>query len=58
VNRMDDEYVKNLENIIKQMLHPLKDVPMKLVIEALSGHEIIPFDPKNKEDKEILEVLC
>ncbi len=55
---MDKEYVKSLENIIKQMLTPLKGVPLKLVIEALSGSTILPFDSKNEHDRVILEKLA
>ena len=29
----NEEYTKKLENIIKQMLQPLKDIPFNLVIE-------------------------
>lgn len=51
------EYVQNLENVIKQMLIPLKGVPFNLVIETLSGHKVIPFDSANQEDKELLQLL-
>ncbi|MBI5561204.1 MAG: hypothetical protein HY883_08040 [Deltaproteobacteria bacterium] len=53
----DKDYVGRLENVIKQMLTPLKGIPFNLVIESLSGKKVIPFDFKNKEDLEILEVL-
>jgi len=52
-----NEYVQNLENVIKQMLTPFKNIPFNLVIEALSGHKVIPFDSVNQEDKELLAVL-
>jgi len=29
-----NEYIKKLENVIKQMLQPLKDIPFNLVIET------------------------
>ncbi len=54
---MDKEYVKKLESIIKTMLTPLKGIPFNLVIESLSGNKIIPFDPNNKKDKEVLKKL-
>jgi len=53
----DENYVRRLENIIKQMLTPLKDVPFNLVIECLTGKKVIPFDSKNPEDRELLEIL-
>ncbi len=54
---MDKEYTKRLENVIKQMLTPLKDIPFNLVIESLTGKKVIPFDYKNNEDLELLETL-
>lgn len=54
---MSDAYTKNLEDIIKQMLRPLKNVPLSLVIEALSGHKIIPFDNDDEKDKALLVKL-
>lgn len=53
----DENYVSKLENAIKQMLSPLKDIPFNLVIEALSGKKVIPFEFKNQEDIELLEIL-
>ncbi len=54
---MDKGYVGRLENIIKQMLSPLKDIPFNLVIESLTGKKVVPFDSKNPEDRELLEIL-
>lgn len=54
---MDDDYVKNLENVIKQMLRPLKDIPLSLVIESISGYKIIPFNPNNEKDQALLSDL-
>ena len=43
----NDEYVKKLEQIIKQMIKPLKGIPFNLVIESLYGCRVIPY---NKSD--------
>ncbi len=53
----DKEYVNRLENVIKQMLTPLNDIPFNLVIESLTGKKVIPFDFKNSEDTKLLELL-
>lgn len=53
----DENYVYRLENVIKQMLTPLKDIPFNLVIEQLSGKKVIPFDFNNHEDRELLKIL-
>ncbi len=53
----DNNYIKRLENIIKQMLQPLKDIPFNLVIEAMTGKKVLSFDFSNQEHKEVLELL-
>ncbi len=54
---MDEKYVENLEMIIKQMLRPLKNIPLNLVIESLSGCEIIPFNKDDLDDIKVVEDL-
>lgn len=51
---MNEERVVKLENVIKQMLTPLKNIPLDLVIEWISWFKIIPFDNTNIQDKELL----
>jgi len=53
----DNDYIGRLENVIKQMLIPLKNIPFNLVIEILTGKKVIPFDLKEHGDKELLKVL-
>lgn len=45
----DDNYTRQLENIIKQMLTPLKNVPFNLVIESITGKKfcLLIFQIKN-----------
>lgn len=54
---MAKEVSVGLQGIIAQMLKPLKDLPLGIVIEALSGYKVIPFDPHDKKDKELLMKL-
>ena len=54
---VDEDYVRNLERIIQGMLTPLKDIPFPLVIRAISGHEVIPFDQGCEEDKNLLDLI-
>ncbi|MHA1285026.1 MAG: hypothetical protein ACTSQP_21190 [Promethearchaeota archaeon] len=54
---MDENYVKKLENVIKQMIRPLKEIPFNLVIEAISNYRVIPFDYKDERDKKVLDTL-
>lgn len=53
----NNQYTKKLENVIKQMLQPLKDIPFNLVIEAMTGKKVISFDFAKSEHNEVLELL-
>ncbi len=55
--KITDNYIRQLEDVIKQMIKPLKNIPFNLVIEALSGKKVIPFDFFDKDDKALLELL-
>jgi len=56
---MDNEqdYIKKLEDVIKQMLKPLKDIPFNLVIEAMTGKKVVSFDRSNPEHQQVLNLL-
>ena len=54
---MADKYTQDLENVIKQMLVPLRNIPLKLVIEGISGFQIIPFDIEDAKDQTVLANL-
>ena len=54
---MNKEYVKRLENVIKQMLKPIRNIPLSLVIESISGYKTIPFDRKDQKDQVVLNTL-
>lgn len=51
------DYINRLENIIKQMLTPLKDIPFNLVIETMTGKKVISFDFKDSDHKKALDLL-
>jgi len=53
----NQDYIKKLENVIKQMLQPLKNIPFNLVIESITGKKVISFDHNNEEHKQVLELL-
>jgi hypothetical protein len=52
-----NEYTKRLENIVKQMLQPLKDIPFNIVIEAMTGKKVISFDFTKQEHQMVLRLL-
>jgi hypothetical protein len=51
------EYTQRLENVIKQMLTPLKDIPFNLVIEVMTGKRVLSFDFKNNDHIHLLKLL-
>jgi len=53
----NSDYIKKLENVIKQMLQPLKNIPFNLVIESITGKKVISFDHNDEEHKQVLELL-
>ena len=53
----NNEYTKKLENVIKQMLQPLKDIPFNLVIETMTGKKVISFDFTKSEHQKVLDLL-
>lgn len=54
---VNKEYTQRLENIIKQMLQPLKDIPFNLVIETMTGKKVISFDFKAPDHQHVLGLL-
>lgn len=53
----NNEYTKKLENVIKQMLQPLKDIPFNLVIEAMTGKKVMSFDFTKSDHQKVLDLL-
>lgn len=56
-NNEQEKYIKELEKTISQFLKPLKNIPFKIAIKAMSGCDVIPFDKNNPDDKQLLEDL-
>ncbi len=52
-----EDYIKELEGVISQFLQPLKSVPFRIVVKAISGCEVIPFDKNNPDDQQLLKDL-
>lgn len=53
----NNEYTKKLENVIKQMLQPLKDIPFNLVIETMTGKKVMSFDFTKSDHQKVLDLL-
>jgi hypothetical protein len=54
---MSKKISDELSGVISQMLKPLKGLSFNLIIEGLSGYNIIPFNSNDKKDNELLENL-
>jgi len=52
-----EKYIKELEKTILQFLKPLKNIPFKIAIKAMSGCNVIPFDKDNPQDQQLLKDL-
>jgi hypothetical protein len=57
MDKEQEKYIKELEGAISQFLKPLKNIPFKIVIKAMSGCEVIPFDKDNPDDRQLLTDL-
>ncbi len=54
---MSDDYVKNLEEMVRQFMTPLKDASFSVVIKAMSGYKVLPFDKKSQVNIALLDIL-
>lgn len=52
-----EKYIKELEETISQFLKPLKNIPFKIAIKAMSGCKVIPFDKEDPDDRQLLKDL-
>ena len=50
-------YVAQLENVIRQMLQPLKGVPFNLAIEAMTGYKVVEFEIGKATHERLLDTL-
>ncbi len=44
----NENYIKDLENTVKKMLLPLKDLPFTVIIKSISGFSVLPFQKEQK----------
>ncbi len=54
---MKNKLSKELEGVISQMLKPLKNLPLTIVIEGLSGNNVIPYNGRSSRDRRVLDKL-
>jgi hypothetical protein len=51
------DYIKQLEEVISKFLEPLKGIPFPIAIKALTGFEVLSFDPAQDENRQLLSKL-
>jgi len=54
---INEKYVKDLEETISKFMAPLKNIPFPIVIKAISGYSVVPFNSSDKKDRVLLEKL-
>lgn len=52
-----ERYIKELEETLSQFLKPLKNIPFRIAVKAISGCDVIPFDRNDPADKRLLQDL-
>lgn len=52
-----EEYIKQLEEIIRKFLEPLRGIPYPIAIRALTGCKVLEFDLSDEGNQELLERL-
>ncbi len=52
-----EKYIKKLEGTLSQLLKPIKNIPFKITMKAVSGCNVIPFCEDDLKDKQLLKDL-
>lgn len=58
MTEMTEEYIKSLENVIKQMLTPIKGISLNLIIESISDRKVLPFNSVDRDHQNLLRLLA
>lgn len=54
----DKERLRQLENVLAQMLQPVRGIPLSVIIKSIAGHAVIPIDRGAAEDRLLIDTLC
>lgn len=54
----DKERLHQLENVLAQMLQPVRGIPLSVIIKSIAGHAVIPIDRGAAEDRLLIDTLC
>lgn len=53
----NEEYIRQLEQVIDKFLEPLKGIPFPLAIKVLTGFKVLTFELSVEQNKKLLEQL-
>lgn len=53
----DKERMEHLENVLAQMLRPVRGVPFSVVVKSMSDHAAIAVNPSDVRDKDLIAAL-
>lgn len=49
MKKEQNEYIEKLENVVRQLIAPLRDVPPELLLELLTDEKGMAKNPQNKK---------
>lgn len=52
-----EEYIKELEEVIRKFLEPMRGIPFSVAIKALTGFNVLIFDLNTDENQKLLKQL-
>lgn len=52
-----EEYIKELEEVIRKFLEPMRGIPFSVAIKPLTGLNVLTFDLNTDENQELLKKL-
>lgn len=53
-----EQYIEGLEDIVRKMLNPIKNIRFDVVIKALTGFEVLEFKRNDSNHKKLLANIC
>lgn len=53
----NDDYIEQLEQAISKFLEPLKGIPFSIAIKAITGFDVLTFEPLDEQNKKLIEQL-
>lgn len=53
-----EDYIEGLEDIVRKMMNPLKNIRFDVVIKALTGFDVLVFNRDDSKHKTLLRNIC